>query len=121
MPKTAVYIYQETNGVAPLLDWMDEIPRKVQDKFIKRFELLEEKGNELRRPIVDTLRDGIREIRVERGHVNYRVLYGFVGQNIVLLSHGCTKKKEVPPKEIDLAISNLNRYKENTQAHTYRE
>lgn len=121
MPKTTVHIYQEANGAAPLLEWMDDIPPKIQDKFIKRFELLEEKGNELRRPIVDMLRDGIREIRVESGHVNYRVLYGFVGRNIILLSHGCTKKKEVPEREINLAISNLNKYKENPQGHTYKE
>lgn len=121
MPKTEVNVYQEENGTAPLWDWMDSLPRKVQDKFTKRFELLEDMGNELRRPVVDFLRDGIYEIRVQRGHVNYRVLYGFVGKNVVLLSHGCTKKKEVPTKEIDLAIDNLKRYKENPKAHTYME
>jgi hypothetical protein len=121
MPKTEVNVYQKTNGIAPLWEWMDSLPRKLQDKFTKRFELLEERGNELRRPIVAFLRDGIYEIRVERGHVNYRVLYGFVGQNVILLSHGCTKEKEVHPKDIDLAIDNLNRYEENPKAHTYME
>ena len=121
MPKTEVNVYQEENGTVPLWDWMDLLPRKIVDKFTQRFTLLENDGYDLRRPVVDFLRDGIYEIRIKRGRVNYRVLYGFVGQNVVLLSHGCTKKKEVPPKEIDLAISNLKRYMENPMVYKYME
>ena len=121
MPKTEVNVYQDKDGKVPLWDWMDSLPRKIVDKFTQRFTLLESMGNELRRPVAAFLRDGIYEIRVDRGRVHYRVLYGFVGKNIVLLSHGCTKKKEVPSKEIDLAIDNLNEYKEDPKAHTYME
>ena len=121
MPKTEVNIYREANGEVPLLDWMDLLPRKIQDKFTQRIESLERNGHELRRPICDFLRDGVYELRVRRGRVNYRVLYGFVGQNIVLLSHGCTKKKEVPEKEIELAIKNLINYSKNPMLYTYME
>ena len=100
---------------------MDSLPRKIQDKFAERFTRLENMGHELWRPIAAFLRDGIYELRVSRGHVNYRVLYGFVGDRVVLLSHGCTKKKEVPPKEIDLAMNNLKRYIENPTVHIYME
>ena len=97
------------------------MPRKVQDKWTERLEDLREFGHELRRPICDKLRDGIYELRVKWGRVHYRVLYSFVGQNIVLLSHGCFKVKRVPNIEIDRAISRRKAYLSNPEAHTYIE
>jgi len=38
------------------------------------------------------------------GTVNYRILYFFAGSDIVCLSHGITKEKEIPGNEIDVAI-----------------
>jgi len=43
--------------------------------------------------------------------VNYRILYGFVGKDVVLVSHGITKEKKVPSKEIDLAAQRLAKYR----------
>jgi phage-related protein len=121
MPRTETIIYKEVDGRVPLLEWMDELPRKVQDKWTERFEDLREYGHELRRPICEYLRDKIYELRVKRGRVNYRILYSFVGENVVLLSHGCFKIKEMPPVEIDKAISRRNAYLKNPKAHTYIE
>ena len=121
MPKAEVIIYKERSGEVPLLRWMDSLPRKLRKKWTARFELLEEHGYDLRRPIMDYLRDEIYELRVKRGKVNYRVLYGFVGQNVVLLSHGCSKEGKVPEGEIDKAIERRNNYLSDTEAHTYVE
>ena len=121
MPRTEIVIYKEKSGKVPLLEWMDRLPRKVQDKWTERLEDLREFGHELRRPICDKLRDEIYELRVKRGRVHYRVLYSFVGQNIVLLSHGCFKVKRVPDIEIDRAISRREAYLSNPEAHTYIE
>ena len=119
MPKTVVIIYQEIDGTVPFLDWMDGLTQKVQDKCIVKIELLTEFGYELRRPNCDILHSGIYELRVRHQNVNYRILYGFYGENIVLLSHGCTKEAKVPEKEIEKAKINLSRFKKNQQAHTY--
>ena len=119
MPKTNVFIYQEKDGTVPLLDWLDDLPSKVQDKCIARIELLKDEGYDLRRPICDSLRDGIYELRAGYKNVNYRILYCFQGKNVVLLSHGCTKEKKVPGKEIDKAIKNVNNYVKDKKAHTY--
>jgi phage-related protein len=121
MPRTETIFYKEKSGKAPLLEWMDTLPRKVVDKWTKRFELLQQFGFDLRRPICDYLRDEIYELRVDRGRIHYRVLYTFVGQNIVLLSHGCYKEKNVPEGEIDRAIKNRENYLSNPQVHTYEE
>ena len=121
MPRTTVVIYQESDGSAPLLDWLGGLPEKTQDKCIARIELLGERGFELRRPACDYLDDGIYELRIRAGHVQCRILYGFVGQNIVLLSHGCTKEGTVPRKEITRAAENLGAYLVDPEGHTSRE
>lgn len=119
MPNTKIVIYQEKVGKAPLLEWLDGLSSKVRFKCIAAVELLEEKGNELRRPYCDLLEQGIYELRIRRGNVHYRILYAFVGKNIVLLSHGCTKERKVPKGEIDRAIRNRDIYRADPQAHTY--
>ncbi len=121
MPWTELIIYKEKGGKVPLLEWMDKLPQKIKNKWTERLEDLERYGCELRRPICDYLRDEIYELRVKRGRVNYRILYSFVGQNIVLLSHGCYKEKKVPEIEIDRATKRRENYLSNPQAHTYVE
>ena len=121
MPRTTVLIYQETNGSAPLLDWLDELPERAQDKITARIELLAERGHELRRPHCDYLEQQICELRVRLGRVQYRVLYAFVGRDVVLLSHGCTKHDAVPKTEIAQAVRNLAVYQSAPSKHTYRE
>lgn len=119
MAKTEVVIYQEQEGHIPLLEWLDSLPRKVQDKCIVKVELLAEYGHELKRPHCDYLENDIYELRARRGNVNYRILYAFVGRSIVLLSHGCTKEKRVPRTEISRAVRNRDRYVQDRKAHTY--
>jgi hypothetical protein len=121
MPKTEIVIYQEKVDDVPLLGWMESLPQKLQDKWTARFELLEQQGYELRRPIIGKLRDKIYELRVEWKNVNYRVLYGFVGQNVVLLTHGCSKEGKVPEGEIDDAIERRQKYLSDPEGHTYTE
>lgn len=119
MPKTDIVIYQEKQGDVELLDWLDNQSIKVQDKCIERIERLGERGYELRRPHADILDDGVYELRIRHGNVNYRILYAFAGKNVVLLSHGCTKAKTVPKKEIRKAKENYNKYILNPEDHTY--
>jgi len=118
MPRTNTVIYQEKNGQVPLLEWLDTLPSNGQDKCIAIIEQLEEKGHELRRPYCDLLERGIYELRARYGNVHYRILYAFVGKNIVLLSHGCFKKRKVPYREVNRAIRNRNCYAQDPKAHT---
>ena len=120
MPRTELITYKEKDGSVPLLKWMDTLSREIQDKWTARFERLEELGYELRRPECDILRDKIYELRLKKGRVNYRILYTFVGKNVVLLSHGCYKKDKVPEAEIDKAIINRRNYLANPSVHTFK-
>ncbi len=119
MPQTMVVFYAEENA-APFLAWLDRLDAPVQDKLIARIELLETRGHELRRPHADTLRDGIHELRIALQRVNYRVLYFFHGR-VAVISHGITKEKAVPTREIELAVERRRRYAAAPERYTYRE
>lgn len=118
MPRTTIVIYREADGTVPLLDWMKRQSVHVRAKCRVKIERLEEYGFQLRRPDCDFLRDGIFELRAREGRVHYRILYGFVGHNAIVLSHGSTKEQSVPSKEVDRAIQNLIRFRKNPKLHT---
>jgi phage-related protein len=121
MPWTKVVLYQEDDGSVPLLDWLDGLQPKVAAKCRVRIERLRELGHELRRPEADYLRDGIYELRVAQQSVNYRMLYFFHGNVAGVLSHGLTKEREVPPREIEEAIERKQRFEADPKGHTYEE
>jgi len=119
MPQTPVVFFKEDDGGVPLLDWLHRIPRKAAAKCIVAIERLHEMGHELRRPEADLLRDGIHELRVGLQGIHYRILYFFDGKTAIVLSHGLTKERVVPPREIDLAIRRRATYLANRQRHTF--
>jgi len=119
--KIRVVFYQEVGGSAPVLDWLDTLPPKVQDKCRVKIERLRDMGHELRRPEADLLRDGIYELRVGLQGINYRILYFFYGKVAAVLAHGLVKERIVPPREIDQAIERKRRFERNPGAHTYQE
>ena len=75
MPRTTVIFYQDDPDAIPVLDWLDSLPTKAQDKCLVRIERLRDLGHEPRRPEADFLRDGIYELRVRLRTTNYRMLY----------------------------------------------
>ena len=121
MPRTHVLFYQEDDGTVPVLDWLDSLPPKAQDKCVVKIERLRELGHELRRPEADFLRDGIYELRVGLRGVNYRLLYFFHGKGAVVLAHGLTKERVVPPREIHEAIRRKRKFEQDPDKHTYQE
>ncbi len=106
-----VVFFREEDGSTPLLDWLDGLTQKAQDKCTERIERLRELGHLLRRPEADYLRDGIYELRVKVEGLQYRMLYFFHGREAVVLSHGLVKQQAaVPPREIERAIDRRRSY-----------
>jgi hypothetical protein len=120
MPKIDVVMFMEDDGTVPLLNWLDSLPEKAQDKCIARIERLSTLGYELRRPEADYLHDGIYELRVALQGIQYRILYFFSGKQAVV-SHGLIKESKVPSKEINLAIERRVRFSANCLIYTYSE
>ena len=121
MPVTKVIFYQDEDKRIPILEWLDSLPRKAQDKCFVKISRLAELGHELRRPEADLLRDKIYELRVGLQGISYRILYFFYGGQVAILSHGIIKEREVPPKEIDRAIEFKRKFESNPEKFTYRE
>jgi len=48
------------------------------------------------------------------------MLYFFHGRTAVVVSHGLIKEREVPPREIDLAVARKARFQADPEAHTFR-
>ncbi len=119
MPKTDIIIYQNKDGSAPLLKWLKKQPQKVQNKCIAMIELLKANGHELRRPYADYIDKGIYELRPIVKRVQYRILYCFVGENIVLLTHGLIKTDKIHPGQIKRAIEYRDKFVQNRSLHSY--
>jgi phage-related protein len=98
-----VEFYTTSNGHCPVDEYLDDLVPKHRAKVEKWIEKLEEYGPNLPRPYADVLQGPIRELRIQFGHMNYRILY-FIHKKIVLLTHGILKKTgPVPREEIDRA------------------
>jgi len=48
------------------------------------------------------------------------MLYCFAGRAVVVLSHGLTKEREVPSREIDLAVDRKKKVETNFEQFTFR-
>jgi phage-related protein len=122
MPKTQVIFYQESNGEAPVIEWLIELRdanAKAWANCRVRIEQLTALGHELRRPAADFLRDGIHELRAKQGHVQYRILYFFHGRNVAILAHSLTKEDEIPNIDIERAMARKKLFEANPKEHTY--
>ena len=124
MPKTELIFYRDERGQAPVVEWLRELRHKDKRAYAKcnaRIQVLAQLGHELRRPMADYLRDGIHELRIRHGHVNYRILYFFHGQAVAILAHGLTKEDEVPNADIERAIRRKKAFAKNPAKHSYPE
>lgn len=122
MPQTSVVFFQDAQGNAPALAWLRTLKamnRRAYAKCRVRIARLQELGHELRRPEADTLRDGVNELRVRIGHINYRLLYGFHGQGTAVIVHALTKEAAIPDHDITVAIDRLGHFRRDPRQHTY--
>jgi putative component of toxin-antitoxin plasmid stabilization module len=121
MPQAEIRVFRDGRGESPLLKWLNTLQRrepKVYVKCLARILDLARAGNELRRPHADYLRDGIRELRIKAGRVNYRILYSFAGSQVAVLTDGLRKEAAVPPAEIELAIECLKLVRRDPEKYT---
>ena len=105
----------------PVLEWLDALPAKIQDKYVVKLERLRDLGHELRRPEADLLRNGIYELRVGREGMNYCILYFFHGRMAAVLAHGLTKEREVSSKDIERALERKRLFEEDPAGHIFEE
>lgn len=100
MRKKAIY-YEDEKCCKPVEEFINELGVKTKAKVLARIAFLEERWQELRRPYVDTLEDGLYELRVIFSGSQVRVIYAYMFKDYIVLLHGIIKKtKEVPPEDM---------------------
>ena len=112
-PKQVIY-YVDAQGQNPVLKDMGSLSLAEQQKILAYISLLEEKGEELRRPIADYVGDKLYELRPQK----HRVLYFFMLKNSAVIVHVFRKKTaKLPEREKDIALKRmhdfLDRYQKN--------
>ncbi|AGA25593.1 type II toxin-antitoxin system RelE/ParE family toxin [Singulisphaera acidiphila] len=120
MPATEIKIYREDDGTIPLRLWLGSLDRKSQERCLAALVILGNHGHDLRRPHVENLGEGIYELRVKSGRVNFRMLYAFQGREAIIVSHGFAKERDIPPKEIALAKERIAKFTADPERHTYQ-
>ena len=122
MPPTQVVFYRDADRRAPVVEWLEDLRAADLSAYAKcraAIVRLKEAGHELRRPTADFLRDGIYELRVRRGRVNYRLLYFFHGRSVAIVAHALTKEDVVPSSDIERAIRRKRLFAGNPDLHTF--
>lgn len=124
MPKTKVVFYQDASGECPVLNWLKALKQRNAAAYahcVAKIKLLEDFGHELRRPAADYLRDGISELRIRHGNIQFRILYFFSGQNVTILAHSLIKKSSaVDKQDIERAIVRKENYLKSPILHMYK-
>ena len=106
-----IEFYKRENGSQPIKEYLDSLDRKQREKTLNKIDLLKERGNWLREPDSKHLGDGIFELRIQQGSDRGRVLYFFVSEGRIVLTHGFMKRtKKTPRREIAAAKSYRNDY-----------
>ena len=104
-----VKFYDKADGSKPVKDFVLKLPPKMRAKVFRVIDMLEINGIDLREPYSKYLNDGIFELRAQIGSDISRVLYFFMVDKKVILTHGFIKKTQKTPSS---EISRAKRYRE---------
>ena len=105
MRKKAIY-YEDERNSRPVEEFINGLEFKTKAKVLARIEFLEERWQELRRPYVDTLEEGLYEIRVIFSGNQIRVIYAYMFKDYIVLLHGIIKKTKKVPRDDMLKANN---------------
>jgi phage-related protein len=94
--------YETSRGERPLAEFIKNQQPQTIAKITHLIDLLEIHGNLLGMPHAKRLESNLYELRV-RGREEIRIIYGFVGKIIYLLSGFKKQKQKTPRKEIETA------------------
>lgn len=98
--------YESLQGERPVAEFIKKQQPQAIAKIAHLIDLLEIYGNLLSMPHAKRLEINLYELRI-RGKEEIRIIYGFKGKIIYLLSCFKKQKQKTPKKEIELARNRL--------------
>lgn len=105
-PLLTVRFFANSNGSEPVREWLkgcSSADRKKIGEDIKTVQF----GWPLGMPLVRSIGDGIWEVRIRLENRIARVLFAFIGSNMVLLHAFIKKQQTTPASDLDLAKDRL--------------
>jgi phage-related protein len=82
----------------------------MREMFERRIVLLREKGNECRRPVTESIGDGLFELRARGGKTQGRLIFCFEPNQSIIFVHAFYKPgKKIDPKEKEIAMKNMEK------------
>lgn len=104
MPWRLIF-FRGGRGDEPAREFLRELPKAARIEAGAALTDLERMGPALRRPDADFLAEGIYELRFRAARVEYRILYFFAGDRVIL-AHGFVKKSAaVPKRQLEKALT----------------
>ncbi|MCG2714548.1 MAG: type II toxin-antitoxin system RelE/ParE family toxin [Candidatus Omnitrophica bacterium] len=103
-----VIFYIDAEGDSPVEDFLDQLDENAKAKITARIEFLGKHWQQVRRPLVDYLEDGLYELRVQFAKDKVRVIYAYMFKNYIVLLHGIIKRSAKVP-ENDKSIAKQRR------------
>ena len=102
-----VVFFRDDNSKAPVLEYIDRLPKKEKAKVLKYIDFLREKRGVLYEPYSKHVVGKIRELRVDIGRNRHRIFYfTFIGKKIILLHAFMKKTAKTPLAEKNRALNN---------------
>lgn len=94
--------YESARGERPVAEFIKDQQPQAIAKISHLIDFLEIHGNLLGMPHAKRLEPNLYELRV-RGKEEIRMIYGFIGKTIYLLSGFKKQKQKTPRKELEIA------------------
>lgn len=98
--------YETARGERPVAEFIKTQQPQAIAKIAHLIDLLEIHGSLLGMPHAKRLKPKLYELRV-RGKEEIRIIYGFIGKTIYLLSGFKKQKQKTPKQEIETASQRL--------------
>ena len=90
-----IEFFEDEQIGCPVEEFLNSIEdKKLKAKTIRNIEVLNEKGSELTKPLVDYVDDGIYELRTQQSNNITRIFYFFIFGGKIIMTNGYIKKTQ---------------------------
>ncbi len=115
-PQYSIVYYATSNGRQPVEDFLNDLRKsnmKAYGKCLSYVQRLQVEGVQLDSHFVEKMKSvkDVWELRPEHLNVEYRILFGVVGKEIILVWAGIKKGRGLRQGDIDLAQQRVDECK----------
>jgi hypothetical protein len=111
-----ILLFAADNGSCPLLDWLDGLPSRAQQKFLAQLHMLQDFAAPL--DPLDEEDSGIKHAQIACQGTKYGLAY-FVHDSCAVLVHAWTCGANGDSGQIAVAVERRLQFQINPPAHTY--